>query len=123
MNPTVKWQISSIPPPNEHPGILVFKELKGIITDESDISEALITKSIGSGKTKVLDHKQIKVLDYMNRNLQTVGVETSIKDATLLIYKNKIGSIHVIDNKKIGRHHLNSRYAGVVHRSDGHLLH
>ena len=63
----------------------------------------------------------MKVLDYMNRNLQTVGVEISIKDATLLIYKNKIGSIHVIDNKKIGRIHLNSRYAGVVHRSDRHL--
>ena len=65
----------------------------------------------------------MKVLDYMNRNLQTVGVETSIKDATLLIYKNKIGSIHVIDNKKIGRYHLNSLYAGAVHRSDGHQPH
>ena len=43
----------------------------------------------------------MKVLDYMNRNLQTVGVETSIKDVTLLIYKNKIGSIHFIDNKKL----------------------
>ena len=79
--------------------------IQGAQGDESNISGALITKSIGSGKTKVLDHKQMKILDYMNRNLQTVGVETSIKDATLLIYKNKIGSIHVIDNKNIGRHH------------------
>ena len=87
MNHTVKWQISSITPPNEHPGLLVFKELKGIITDECDISGALITKNIGSGKTKILDRKQMKVLDYMNRNLQTVGVETSIKDATLDLQK------------------------------------
>ena len=123
MNHTVKWQISSIPPPNEHRGFLVFKELKGIISNDADISGALITKSIGSGKTKVLNRKQMKILDYMNRNLQTVGVETSIKDATLLIYKNKIGSIHVIDNKNIGRNHPDSRYAGVVQRSYGHLTH
>jgi hypothetical protein len=32
------------------PVFLVFKVLKGIITDESDISGALITKSIGSEK-------------------------------------------------------------------------
>ena len=123
MNHTVKWQISSIPPPNEHPGLLVFKQLKDIITDESDISGSLITKSIGSGEKKVLNRKQMKVLDYMNRNPQNVGVEISIKDATLLIYKNKTGSIQVIDNKKIGLHHLNSRYAGVVHRFDEHLPH
>ena len=61
------------------PVFLVFKVLKGIITDESDISGALITKSIGSGKTKVLDLKQMKVLDYINHNLQTIKVETSIK--------------------------------------------
>jgi hypothetical protein len=77
LNHTAKWQISSIPPTNEHPGLL---ELKGIITDESG---ALITRSIGSGKTKVLDRKQMKVLDYMNLNIQNIGVETSIKDVTL----------------------------------------
>ena len=81
MNHTVKWQISTIPPPNEHPGLLIFKELKDIITDESDISETLITK--------VLDLKQMKILDYMNRNIQTVGVETSLKDATLLDLQKK----------------------------------
>jgi hypothetical protein len=52
LNNTVKWEISSILPPNENPGLLVFKHLKGIINDEPDISGALITKSIGSGKIK-----------------------------------------------------------------------
>jgi hypothetical protein len=36
-----------------------------------------------------------------------------------MVYKNKIGSMHLIENIKIGQHHLNSRYTGVVHRSDG----
>jgi hypothetical protein len=39
------------------PIFFVFKELKDIITDEIDILGAIITKSIGSGKTKVLDRK------------------------------------------------------------------
>jgi hypothetical protein len=38
--------------------------------------------------------------------------------ALYMVYKNKIGSMNVIENKKIGQHHLNSRYTGVVHRSD-----
>ena len=58
-----------------------------MITREFDIIGSLISKSIGSGKTKVLDRKQMKVLDYMNRNLHTIGVETSIKDATLGLQK------------------------------------
>jgi CBS domain-containing protein len=44
----------------------------------------------------------MKVLDYMNRNPQNVGVEISVKDVILLIYKNKIGSIHVIDKTLVG---------------------
>jgi hypothetical protein len=64
-----------------------FFKLKSTINDESDVSGGLITKSIVSGKTKVLDPKQMTVLDYMNRNLQTIGVETSIKDATLGLQK------------------------------------
>ena len=67
--------------------VFQYSSSKGIITDESDISGTLITKSIGSGKTKVLNRKQMKVLDYMNRNLQTIGVETSIKDATIGLQK------------------------------------
>ena len=42
---------------------------------------------MGSGKKKILDRKQMKILDYMNRNLQTIGVETSIKDATIGLQK------------------------------------
>jgi hypothetical protein len=91
LNHTEKWQISSITQPNEHPGLLVFKEQGGIITDECDISGTLITKNIASGKTKILDRKQMKVLDYMKHNPQNVGVEISVKDATLLIYKKRLG--------------------------------
>ena len=96
-------------------GILVLKELKGIITDEYDISRVLITKSISSGKTKVLDRKQMKILDYINCNPQNVGVEISLKDDTLLGLKKKIGPIHIID-KKI--YSVLSQYAGAVQRSD-----
>ena len=58
-----------------------------MITREFDIIGSLISKSIGSGKTKVLDRKQMKVLDYMHRNLQNIGIETRIKDATVGLQK------------------------------------
>ena len=83
-----------------HLPVVQGKELEGIIT-ESDIRGAFITKSIGSGKITVLDPKQMKVSDYMTRDPQTVGPETNVEDAALLIYKNKIGSIPVIDNNKL----------------------
>ena len=83
-----------------HLPVVQGKELEGIIT-ESDIRGAFVTKSIGSGKITVLDPKQMKVSDYMTRNPQTVGPETNVEDAALLIYKNKIGSIPVIDNNKL----------------------
>jgi acetoin utilization protein AcuB len=83
-----------------HLPVIQGKDLEGIIT-ESDIRGAFITKSIGSEKITVLDPKQMKVSDYMTRDPQTVGPETNVEDAALMIYKNKIGSIPVIDNNKL----------------------
>ena len=83
-----------------HLPVVQGKELEGIIT-ESDIRGAFITKGIGSEKITVLDPKQMKVSDYMTRDPQTVGPETNVEDAALLIYKNKIGSIPVIENNKL----------------------
>ena len=83
-----------------HLPVVKGKELEGIIT-ESDIRGAFITKSIGNGKITVLDPKQMMVSDYMTRDPQTVGPDTNVEDAALLIYKNKIGSIPVINNNKL----------------------
>lgn len=83
-----------------HLPVVQGKELEGIIT-ESDIRGAFITKSIGNGKITVLDPKQMMVSDYMTRDPQTVGPETNVEDAALLIYRKKIGSIPVIDKNKL----------------------
>jgi acetoin utilization protein AcuB len=75
-------------------------ELEGIIT-ESDIRGAFIQNHNGSSKITVLDPKEMKVSDFMTRNPQTVGPETNVEDAALLIYKNKIGSLPVLDGDKL----------------------
>jgi len=75
-------------------------ELEGIIT-ESDVRGAFVQKHSGSSKITVLDPKQMKVSDYMTRNPQSVGPDTNVEDAALLIYKNKIGSLPVVDGDKL----------------------
>ncbi|MBC8287439.1 MAG: CBS domain-containing protein [Nitrospinae bacterium] len=83
-----------------HLPVVQGKELEGIIT-ESDVRSAFIAKNSSSTNITVLDPKKMKVTDYMTRNPQTVGSETNIEDAALLIYKNKIGSLPVIDGKNL----------------------
>ncbi len=76
------------------------KELEGIIT-ESDIRGAFIQNNIDSSRVTILDPKEMKVEDFMTRNPQTVGPDTNVEDAALLIYKNKIGSLPVLDGDKL----------------------
>lgn len=83
-----------------HLPVLKGKALEGIIT-ESDVRGAFITNSIGSSKVKILDPKKMKVADFMTRNPQTVAPDTNVEDAALLIYKNKIGSVPVLDGNKL----------------------
>jgi acetoin utilization protein AcuB len=83
-----------------HLPVVQGKELDGIIT-ESDVRGAFITQSIGSSEIAILDPKKMKVADFMTRNPQVVGPETNVEDAALLIYKNKIGSIPVLDDNKL----------------------
>ena len=83
-----------------HLPVVHSKNLEGIIT-ESDIRGAFISKSSGPTKIKVLDPKKMKVSDYMTRNPQTVAPDTNVEDAALLIYKNKIGSLPVIEKNKL----------------------
>ncbi len=76
------------------------KELEGIIT-ESDIRGAFIQNNIDSSRVTILDPKEMRVEDFMTRNPQTVGPDTNVEDAALLIYKNKIGSLPVLDGDKL----------------------
>lgn len=75
-------------------------ELEGIIT-ESDLRGAFVKESGNASKITVLDPKKMKVSGFMTRNPQTVGSNTNVEDAALLIYKNKIGSIPVLDGGKL----------------------
>jgi len=75
-------------------------ELEGIIT-ESDIRGAFITNNSNSSEITVLDPKKMKVSSHMTRNPQTVEPSTNVEDAALLIYKNKIGSIPVLEGNKL----------------------
>ncbi len=84
-----------------HLPVVSDKELDGIIT-ESDIRGAFVQKSKGSDKkVVVLDPNKMKVSDYMTRKPQTVRPETNIEDAALLVYKNKIGSLPVVEGNKL----------------------
>jgi acetoin utilization protein AcuB len=85
-----------------HLPVVQGKELEGIIT-ESDIRGAFVQNNNESSKITVLDPKEMKVSDFMTRDPQTVQPSTNIEDAALLVYKNKIGSLPVIeDNKLLG---------------------
>ena len=83
-----------------HLPVVQGKELEGIIT-ESDIRGAFVQNTNGSSKITVLDPKQMKVADFMTRDPQIVQPDTNIEDAALLIYKNKIGSLPVVDDEKL----------------------
>ena len=83
-----------------HLPVVQGKELEGIIT-ESDIRGAFVQTTNGSSKVTVLDPKQMKVADFMTREPQTVQPDTNSEDAALLIYKNKIGSLPVVDDEKL----------------------
>jgi acetoin utilization protein AcuB len=83
-----------------HLPVVEGKELEGIIT-ESDIRGAFVQNDKGSSRVTVLDPKAMKVADFMTRDPQTVAPDTNIEDAALLVYKNKIGSLPVIDGGKL----------------------
>lgn len=83
-----------------HLPVVQGKELEGIIT-ESDIRSAFIKSNNNSSTVTVLDPKQMKVAQHMTRNPQAVQSDTNVEDAALLIYKNKIGSLPVVDNNKL----------------------
>jgi acetoin utilization protein AcuB len=83
-----------------HLPVVGGKKLEGIIT-ESDIRGAFVQTNKGSSRVTVLDPKAMKVTDFMTRDPQTVQPDTNIEDAALLVYKNKIGSLPVIDGNKL----------------------
>lgn len=87
-----------------HLPVVDGKEMHGIIS-ESDIRSAFIgsAQAPKGGTTSSLDPAKMKVHDFMTRNPLTVMPETHIEDAALLIYKNKIGALPVVeDNKLVG---------------------
>ncbi len=84
-----------------HLPVVDGKELIGIIT-ESDIRGAFLAKNNRQAKTvTALDPEKMKVHDYMTRDPLTVGPDTNIEDAALLIYKHKIGSLPVVRNGRL----------------------
>lgn len=83
-----------------HLPVVLKKELQGIIT-ESDIRGAFVQTSKNSSRVTVLDPKLMNVADFMTLKPQTVQSDTNIEDAALLIYKNKIGSLPVVDGEKL----------------------
>lgn len=84
-----------------HLPVLNGRDLIGIIT-ESDIRGVFIARPPGSpDEAVVLNPSNMKVKDYMTQNPITVQPETNIEDAALVIYKNKIGSLPVVQNGKI----------------------
>lgn len=78
-----------------HLPVVDGKELVGIIT-ESDIRSSFLEKP-----ATTLNPKNMKVRDHMTREPYTVLPETNIEDAALIIYKNKVGSLPVIQDKKL----------------------
>ncbi len=83
-----------------HLPVVQKKELEGIIT-ESDIRGAFVHNNHGSTRITALDPKKMKVVDYMTRDPQVVAPDANIEDAALLVYKNKIGSLPVVDGDKL----------------------
>ena len=73
-------------------------KLLGIIT-ESDVRGAFLSMSNRDGNSA--DPAKMKVLDYMTKDPLTVNPTTNMEDAALLIYKNKVGGLPVVDGKKL----------------------
>ena len=81
-----------------HLPVVNNKELEGIIT-ESDFRGAFVQTI--TAKIPNIDSKKMLVADYMTKNPQTVQPQTNIEDAALLVYKNKIGSLPVVEGNKL----------------------
>jgi acetoin utilization protein AcuB len=79
-----------------HLPVVERNRLLGIIT-ESDIRNAFI----GSGPTdpKAPNPSKMKIQDHMTETLLTVTPDTNVEDAALVIYKNKIGALPVVQNQ------------------------
>lgn len=72
--------------------------LRGIIT-ESDIRGAFLGDN--GNKSAPRDPEEMSVGDHMTREPLAVAPETHIEDAALLIYKNKIGALPVVQNQSL----------------------
>jgi acetoin utilization protein AcuB len=81
-----------------HLPVVNNKELEGIIT-ESDFRGAFVQTL--TDKIPNIDSKKMLVADYMTKNPQTVQPQTNIEDAALLVYKNKIGALPVVEGIKL----------------------
>lgn len=84
-----------------HLPVVEEKTLLGIIT-ESDIRNAFVygdkSTKAGSGN---LTPSRMKVEDHMTEQPLTASPETNIEDAALLIYRNKIGALPIVDKNKL----------------------
>ncbi|MFQ5482392.1 MAG: CBS and ACT domain-containing protein [Nitrospinaceae bacterium] len=76
-----------------HLPVIDGKELLGIIT-ESDIRGAFIGETQPASP---LDPARMKIRDHMTRDPLVVFPETSVEDAALMIYQNKIGALPVVN--------------------------
>ncbi len=84
-----------------HLPVVNKKKLLGIIT-ESDIRGAFVfNDSPKEGKLVNFDPSKMPVKDYMTRDPLTVTPDTNIEDAALVIYRNKIGGLPVVQNGKL----------------------
>ncbi len=79
-----------------HLPVVEKSRLLGIIT-ESDIRNAFI----GGGPTdpKAPNPSKMKIQDHMTETLLTVTPDTNVEDAALVIYKNKVGALPVVQNQ------------------------
>lgn len=84
-----------------HLPVVEKKRLLGIIT-ESDIRNAFVFwANSGKGKQNSFNPSKMKVEDYMTEDPLTASPETNIEDAALLIYRNKIGALPVLNKDKL----------------------
>ena len=79
-----------------HLPVVEGNRLLGIIT-ESDIRNAFI----GGGPTdpKAPNPSKMKIQDHMTETLLTVTPDTNVEDAALVIYKNKVGALPVVQDQ------------------------
>jgi acetoin utilization protein AcuB/CBS domain-containing protein len=92
------------------PVVIDTGELCGIIT-QGDIRGADVLRAAGMDPFDIADSlRRVKVYEVMTESPITVDVDTSIREAAMLMIEHKIGGIPVVDD--------NNNVVGIITESD-----